>query len=226
MKKLKTIAIIFVVVLFVISLVYSGYSFLHRNDTANAYKIAESYKDKFGRSVKTVNQIIIDLNEARAAEATAKHDRSDFQKELVWLYGEYDALKQENKNLKAATIVITETTGGGSFDMKDSIIYTYKDSLIVDPTDVKSGYFTDGYLSQIITMPFPYYEADCQYSMIDSTMIFDTWIRQPNKKGKQVFWLWRWIKPWEVRIDVKSTNERVTIITAKKILINNKRRNE
>lgn len=222
--KLKTILIIIAIVIITGSFVYSGYSFLHRNDTIEAYKVSEVYKDKFDRSVKTVDQITIELEDIEGSLNTAKEDRNSFQKELVWLYGEYDALDLKFKNLKSATIIVTETTGGGKFNIKDSTIYTYKDSMIVDSTDVKSGYFTDGYLSQIISMPYPYYEAQCQYTMLDSAMIFDTWIRKPRKNGKQVFYLWRFLKPWQVRIDVKSTNDRVDIKSAKKILINNKRR--
>ena len=66
--------------------------------------------------------------------------------------------------------------------------------------------YSDGYMHQKINYK-PYRDIlTIKYSITDTVMVVDSWIRKPNKKGEQVFILWRWLKPWQVKVDIKSKN--------------------
>ena len=112
----------------------------------------------------------------------------------------------------------------------ESILYTTIQSqgqgvvYVTDTVEIENnkGYdhyiLDDGYLYQNIYTYNDSIQYDYQY--IEEITVVSTKERELNKKGKKVFFLWRWIKPYKNNTYVSTNNPNSKIIVNSKIIFN------
>jgi len=178
--------------------------------------LVETYKDKFNQNVRTIDQLNTKVSKVETAYLKADSLRTDAENKLVFAKQEIEALGIKLKNARSFTSI--ETT------VKDTFTVVLKDTVFLgEISPVKVAKYSDGYLHQRIVYKPQDDTMRVNYSITDTVMVIDSWIREPNNKGEQVFILWRWLKPWQVKIDVKSKNPKSEVTNGEKLIINEKR---
>lgn len=171
------------------------------------------YKDKLGQQVKKTQATAQKLSDLKVLAEKDSAELSDYQKRLKWAYNNIEALNLKIKKLQEVTVITTETQGEFSTPI-----------FIADTTiqDVFYSEYSDGYLEQYFTLDLINDTLYSNYIYNDSILVADEWVRQLNRNGKKVFFLWRFIKPWEVHIHAKSSNPNAMITNIDKVLIKKK----
>lgn len=203
----NTIIIAVLIVLIIIMGLGSKHFF---NQKSNYNSTIETYRDKLDHKVRVINTLESSVSEFNSASIKADSLRSEVEKDLVFAKRHIDALNIKVKNLKSFIRV--------NSIVKDSFTVHF-DTVLIDFDTVMQAVYNDGYMNQSLTYQPINNTLDVNYSIIDTIIVVDSWIREPNKKGKQVFYLWRWIKPWQVKVEVKSKNPKSQITNGSRIVI-------
>lgn len=175
-------------------------------------QLEETYRDALNQHVRAVRQQkteIIDLN-----KAVSKADslRNESEKKLAFAKQEIEALNVKLKNARYFTTVETKTTDTFRVVLVDTVY-------LGDSVPFRHARYSDNYLHQYIRLNAQNSELFVDYSITDTIMVVDSWVRKPNKKGEQVFILWRWVRPWQVKVDVKSKNPKSTITNSERLIL-------
>lgn len=206
MKKLPLILGIFLLISILIIVFLIVKNRINKVDYRSELETIEgTYEDKLGHQVRYTQAVEVKLSEMKAATEKDSQQLSQYQNRLAWAYNEINAINGKLKNLKEFTIVGTTTSGEFTEPLKDTII---------DEKDYKIAFYSNGYLDEMIIIPELLDSVNVQYWHSDTLLLPDYWVRKPNKKGKQVFFLWRWIRPWEVHLQAKTMdpNSEVTLL--------------
>jgi len=206
------------VILFVmiIAIVSSILGLRWSKNNKKIYSIERSYTDSLGNNTRTINQIVVAYQQINEAHNTLISERDAYQQELADAYREISALGIKVKNARSYTTAATIT--------RDTFTVVLYDTVYIENKPFKQAEYSDGYLYQEFQYNPKNNKLFVNYHISDTVMVVDSWVRQPNKKGEQVFYLWRWVKPWTVKVDVKSKNPKSEIINGKRILLNTKKR--
>lgn len=167
--------------------------------------IKGTYTDRLGHQVSYTQAVESRLSEMVAASEKDSGELSNYQNRLAWAYKEIKALNGKIKNLKEFTIVGTTVSGEFTEPLKDTIM---------NEKNYKIAFYSNGYLDEMIIIHELLDSVNVQYLHSDTLLLPDYWVRKPNKKGKQVFFLWRWVRPWEVHLQAKTMdpNSEVTLL--------------
>jgi len=124
-----------------------------------------------------------------------------------------DKKLKEVKDVLFATI---QAHGEGGTGLKDSTVGIGV-GMEIASSEPKYALIKDGYLTQSLFI-FPD-TLTYQYDYIEEINVLVTKMRKLNKKGNKVFFLWRWLQPWDDMTTVSSSNPNSRIISAVKIKI-------
>ena len=172
--------------------------------------IKGGYVDKLGRQVSFTQAAQKKLYEL---EAISQHDSlelNNYQKKLSWAYTEIKALNNKLKSVSEFTTGETKLSGDFIEPLKDTLI---------EEQDQKFAYYTNGYLDEMILLNKDVDSVKVYYSHIDTLLLVDFWKRKPKKNGNQVFFLWRWLRPWEVQVEAKTSDPNSIIYNLDKTII-------
>ena len=211
---MKKIIFMLTVLLSVSSIIIAVLLFRNRNHKIQ-YKddieiIKGSYVDKLGRQVSFTQAAQKKLSEL---EAISQHDSlelNNYQKKLSWAYTEIKALNNKLKSVSEFTTGETKLSGDFIEPLKDTLI---------EEQDQKFAYYTNGYLDEMILLNKDVDSVKVYYSHIDTLLLVDFWKRKPKKNGNQVFFLWRWLRPWEVQVEAKTSDPNSIIYNLDKTII-------
>lgn len=179
------------------------------------YNIEQMYKDANGRQAATIKQQRSKIDEIEQAYYKTDSLRTDNEKSLVKAKQQIEALGIKLKNAKSITSVSTEVV--------DTFTVQIYDTVMVRGIRKKAKY-SDGYLNMNMTLNLITDRVHVGYQISDTILVVDSWVRKPTNKGKQAFILWRWLRPWQVKVDVTTSNPKATAIKGERILINEKRK--
>lgn len=193
------------------------------------------YTDKLNEHVRQTQTAIIRIDELIELQRKDSADISEYQKRLKWAYNNIEAMDLKLKKVKEVTVVTTEVSGdfatpltpvdsGAGFDF---VLGGVLDSGILWENYEHTYYseFNDGYLEQYFTVDLLNDTIYSNYTYTDTLLVVDNWVRQPNKNGKPVFILWRWVKPWEVHIEAKTGNQNSQVVNIDNVLIQKRTKN-
>jgi len=206
---MKKITLILIGLLIIASLVIT-FLVLHNRTEKIEYRdeietIKGKYTDELGHQVSFTQAVQTRLSEMEAVSKRDSSELNNYQIRLAWAYKEISALNGKIKNLSGFTIVGTEVSGEFTVPLKDTT---------VKEKDYKIAFYNNDYLDEMIIIPESLDSVNVQYLHSDTLLLADYWVRKPNKKGKQVFFLWRWLRPWEVHLQAKTMdpNSEVTLL--------------
>jgi hypothetical protein len=211
---MKKIVFMLTVLLSVSAIIISVLLFRNRTNKIQ-YKddieiIKGGYVDKLGRQVSFTQAAQKKLSEL---EAISQHDSlelNNYQKKLSWAYTEIKALNNKLKSVSEFTTGETKLSGDFIEPLKDTLI---------EEQDQKFAYYTNGYLDEMILLNKDVDSVKVYYSHIDTLLLVDFWKRKPKKNGNQVFFLWRWLRPWEVQVEAKTSDPNSIIYNLDKTII-------
>jgi len=121
-----------------------------------------------------------------------------------------DNLDKTNKRLQKVIMTKLEAVGQGTVEIVDTV---FIDTITDEESDLKYAEINDGYLFQDL---YIYDDTiDYDYTYEEEIDVVMNMIRKPNKNGNQVFWLWRWLRPWVDRTYVipENPNSRISVAT-------------
>lgn len=168
------------------------------------------YTDELGHQVTFTQAVQTRLSEMEAASKKDSSVLNQYQNRLAWAYKEIEALNINLKKVTEFIIASTHVSGDFTTPLKDTII---------KQKPYKIAYYSNGYLDEMITIPENMDSVNVYYSHSDTLLITDFMQRKPNKKGKQVFFLWRWLRPWEIEVEAKTSDPNSIIVNIDKVII-------
>lgn len=172
--------------------------------------IKGQYTDKLGNQVAFTQAAQKKLSELESISMRDSTELNNSQKRLSWAYTQIKALNNKLKKVSEFTILESHLSGEFTKETKDTVI-TEK--------DYKVALYSNGYLDEMILIPESLDSVKVYYSHLDTLLITDFWQRKPKKNGKQVFYFWRWIRPWEVQVEAKTSDPNSFIYNLDKIII-------
>lgn len=198
---------IFIILFFIL---IATFIFIIKKNKQDYYSYEKIYFDKLHRQTTTIEQKNILLENITKAALKVDSLKSKYEKDLTFAKIEIEALNIKLNRVKTLTLFENKIV--------DTFVLKLTDTLFFNQ-NLKIGSFDDDYLSGEFCF-FPLTDSlSVNYSITDTIIIIDSWIRKPNRRGEQVFFLWRWIKPWQVKCDIKSKNPHSTISNGQRLLI-------
>ena len=130
-------------------------------------------------------------------------------------------IKAQNINVKRledALLVEIEARGEGEIVKVDTIYIIEGDTIFGKYIEINDGYLT------LDLYDFGQDTVDYEYVYTEEIFIATYLDYGLNKKGKERFFLWRWLKPnWQSETSVKSLNKNSEIVAATELEVLNRR---
>lgn len=175
-----------------------------RGDRAenNLYTKTIEYQDELGRKVTETTQLEITVRELKQIAKKDTLAMNAYEKKLYKISQELAYNNRKEKTVDKAMMFSTESNFSSEKKAED---------IIINKMPAKTVKFIDTFGTYEATY-FP--ETDnMKISVLQRNEFFlDIYKqRELNKKGKKVFYLWRWTKDWEYKGSVKSLNDSTII---------------
>lgn len=166
----------------------------------SAVKEREVYMDKHGDSIYVLREL----------RMTYKEFKESKEAQIIGLVDEVNASNRKIKELEHIVTIGMTTEGNVSAPITDVMVDTNNDSI---PEHAKSFIYKDDWLLFRGLIP----EGDkplavsLSYRVKNDLTITLGRDREKNKKGKDVFILWRWTKGWIYTAEIKDKNPNSNI---------------
>lgn len=182
------------------------------NYTERTMELQKTY-DKYNREVAQVQLLTFTVDEL----AAANYSKDSLLRRIAF---ELESQKIAAKQVESALLAQIETLGKGTGTRTDTVFMYGADSLFGYLIEIDDGY---------LDLDLYEYEGqdtvDYNYRYSEEIFIASYLEYGKNKKGKDRFFLWRWLNPkWDPTTTVKGLNPNSSISAAVEIEIVNKRK--
>lgn len=181
------------------------------------YEKKVEYEDELGRKVTEITQLEVTNRELKQVGKKDSILLSDYERKIRKLYDELEANGRKLRHTESALLFSEQTRD--SFRIKlEEVKDTLTDKLDLLP--IKTGYYSTDWTKQKFTYN-PNTDSLSVVQVHENEFFVDLFKkRKPNSKGKQVCWLFRWVRPWEYKASIKSLRDSTIIKDAVMINLN------
>lgn len=191
------------------------------------YSLEEDYRDLNDKHVMTLRTHEVEISDMEVAYAREDSLRNSYEIQLAEAKKTIEALGIKLKNAEKVTNFVSQ--------VNDTFIVTL-DTFNIDINGVDgygsedkwyySGNYNDGYLDMIFDFMPKSSELMVMYTITDTVYVVESWTRKPKNNGEPAGKVFGWLRPWQLKTDVRSSNPNAVILNGGILKINNgKKRN-
>jgi len=204
--NIKQILSIATIISIIISIFSTMQSMKHKSEknrlSNNLYEKTIQYEDDLGRQITEKTQLEITVKELKDVLKQDSSTLNSYEKKIYKIANELKLSDRKAKNLESALIVELQTNLQMSAKARNAVYkkMNAKSAVLSD----EFGRYEIMYIPELDTIRFALKQRN--------ELVIDMFKqREKNKKDKEVFILWRWIKKWEYKASIKSLNDSTII---------------